>query len=134
MKSFDAPAREECTAQRPRSNTPLAALVLLNDPSYVEAARVFAESVIDAGPTNDDRIDLIYARALSREPTTDESRVLKILVAQQRERFRSQPDAAAKLIDIGLTKPSNKIDRVELATWTSVIRAVFNTHEFITRN
>ena len=79
MKSFDAPPREECTAERPRSNTPLAALVLLNDPSYVEAARVFAERILQSDVNSDEaRIDAVFAKALSRSPNVNEQAILTI--------------------------------------------------------
>lgn len=134
MKSFDAPAREECTAQRTRSNTPLAALVLLNDPSYVEAARVFAENAIKAQSTTNERISWIFEAALSRQPTSDEVAVLGSLLDQQRQRFKDKPAAVAKLVQIGLSPSASDIDPLELVTWMSVTRAIFNTHEFITRN
>ena len=77
MLAFDAPSREECTAERPRSNTPLQALVLLNDPTYVEAARAFAEMIIrKGGATTDERLDFAFARALSRPIPASETEVL----------------------------------------------------------
>ncbi len=135
MKSFDAPAREECTAERPRSNTPLAALVLLNDPSYVEAARVFAERVL-ASPakTDPDRITAVFNQALSRDPNTAELKVLSNLMSAQRKRYTAAPDAAKEIVSTGERPVAEGIDHVELATLLSVTRSVFNMHEFITRN
>ncbi|MGE3999182.1 MAG: PSD1 and planctomycete cytochrome C domain-containing protein [Planctomycetaceae bacterium] len=135
MKSFDAPAREECTAERPRSNTPLAALVLLNDPSYVEAARVFAAHALQQeGLSAAERIDGIMNRALARPARENEVEVLSNLLASQRERFSQDPEAAHKLMTTGQAPAPADIDPVELAAWTSVTRTVFNLHEFITRN
>lgn len=135
MKSFDAPAREECTAERPRSNTPLAALVLLNDPSYVEAARVFAESSLQHGGVSDqERIDWILQQALSRNSRDQESQVLSSLLSSQRQYFEADPSRATQLITTGLRPPRKELDPAELAAWTSVTRAVFNMHEFIARN
>ena len=82
LKAFDAPSREECTAERPRSNTPTAALVLLNDPTFVEAARVFAERIVRKGGTDmASRLKFAYREALSREPTPAEMDVLSQLLA-----------------------------------------------------
>ena len=135
MKSFDAPAREECTAERPRSNTPLAALVLLNDPSYVEAARTFAENVLASdAKTEAERIERIFDQALNRKPNGREVAVLSKLMLTQRERYTAQPDAAKQIIATGERPVAKDIDPVELATLLSVTRAVFNLHEFITRN
>ena len=135
MKTFDAPAREECTAERPRSNTPLAALVLLNDPSYVEAARVFAERVLQDAPSGEsDRIDWILQHSLSRKATPEEHSILAGLLASQRKRFAGNPKQAAALIGTGLKPATDRVNQTELAAWTAVTRTVFNMHEFITRN
>ncbi|MDE0866838.1 MAG: PSD1 and planctomycete cytochrome C domain-containing protein [Rubripirellula sp.] len=135
MKSFDAPAREECTAERSRSNTPLAALVLLNDPSYVEAARVFAERLLSTGEDTDkDRITRAIRQALSREPNAQEIAILTSLIDQQRARYQANPEAAKALVSVGLTPVTTEVDTVELASLLAVTRAVMNMHEFITRN
>ncbi len=139
MKSFDAPPREECTAERPRSNTPLAALVLLNDPSYVEAARVFAERILQSevkseAKSDEGRIDAVFAEALSRSPNNHERAILKSLLASQRQRYAAAPDAAKEVVSVGERPVAEGVDVVELASLLSVTRAVFNMHEFITRN
>lgn len=135
MKSFDAPAREECTAERPRSNTPLAALVLLNDPSYVEAARAFAERALqNGGDTDEERLDWITQRALSRGPRTEELDVLLPLLDAQRGFYAAHSDEAKALVATGLSPVADDLPVVETAAWTGVTRTIFNTHEFITRN
>jgi hypothetical protein len=136
MKSFDAPAREECTAERPRSNTPLAALVLLNDPSYVEASRVFAESILSQSELTSDesRIDAIFQRALSRTPNERERTVLTSLLSSQRKRFQASPEAAKELLSVGERPVNAAVNPTELAALLSVTRTIFNMHEFITRN
>ncbi|MEM1069481.1 MAG: DUF1553 domain-containing protein, partial [Planctomycetota bacterium] len=135
MKLFDAPAREECTAERPRSNTPLAALVMLNDPSYIEAARVFAERVLQGDAANDsERVDRIFELALSRLPNDAERAVVTQLIQQQRERFMSDKDAAISLTSVGERPMGPELDVIEVAAMLSATRAVFNMHEFITRN
>jgi mono/diheme cytochrome c family protein len=135
LKAFDAPSREECTARRPRSNTPLAALVLLNDPTFVEAARVFAERALaEGGDSFDARLDFIFRRALSRTADKTERALLADLLDEGRKQFHDSPQAAKELIGVGQEKASADVDLVELAAWTGVARAVFNMSETITRN
>ncbi len=135
MKSFDAPSREECTAARPRSNTPLAALVLLNDPSYVEAARVFAQQMLTLpAESPGDRIRAIFLHALNRPPLPAETEILTGLLDSQRQRYQAAPEAADRAVSVGDSPVPPGTDNVELAAWLSVTRAVFNMHEFITRN
>ncbi|MCR9293201.1 MAG: PSD1 and planctomycete cytochrome C domain-containing protein [bacterium] len=134
MQTFDAPAREECTAERPRSNTPLAALVLLNDPSYVEAARRLSELSLQVESIDDDaRVRWLMLRALCREPQAAELAVLLELVQQQREYFAAHREAAQKLVETGLSPRLEEQEVAELAAWTSVCRAILNMHEVITR-
>ena len=135
MKAFDAPSREECTAQRPRSNTPLAALVLLNDPSFVEAARVFAESALQNKLVDDrKRIDTMVLSALGRPGNNEEVEILLTLLDSQRKYYLDHPDAAQKLVHVGQSAPGSSSTIHELAAWTAVARAIFNMHEFISRN
>lgn len=134
MKLFDAPAREECTAERPRSNTPLAALVMLNDPSYVEAARVYAESLLQEQLNEEQRIKRMIEQALTREATNEETTILSRLRQQQFDYYTASPEEADQLIKIGDRPPAPDLDPVELASYVAVARAIFNLHEFITRN
>ncbi|MDG2223860.1 MAG: PSD1 and planctomycete cytochrome C domain-containing protein [Rubripirellula sp.] len=135
MKLFDAPAREECTAERTRSNTPLAALLMLNDPSYIEAARVFAERILKSDAADDSqRIKSIFESALSRTPSEEETQVLVQLIESQRQRFTADPDAAKSLTSVGDRAPDSDLNLVEVAALLSATRTVFNMHEFITRN
>jgi hypothetical protein len=136
FRALDAPSREECTAQRPRSNTPLAALALLNDPSFVEAARGFAQRIIAQTPDDSPqaRVEFAVRRALSREPDEFERNQLLRLWRGQREYYQSHPQAAAELMKVGLAPVPAEMDPIELAAWTSVARAVLNLHEAMTRN
>ena len=135
MKLFDAPAREECTAERTRSNTPLAALLMLNDPSYIEAARVFAERILKSEATDDaQRVKLIFESALSRLPREEETEVLVKLIESQRQRFAANPEAAKSLTAVGERALDADLNFVEVAALLSATRTVFNMHEFITRN
>ena len=136
MKTFDAPAREECTAARPRSSTPLAALVLLNDPSYVEAARSMADLVLTEKGDASSRIDAVFRMAFSRTATPEEKSVIKELLQSHLEFFKENTTAAKSLTSIG--QPKDVVDVAEVtlaqrAAWTSVCRAVINMHEFVLR-
>ena len=135
MKAFDAPPREECTAERPVSNTPQAALTLLNDPTYVEAARVFAARLLRSGSGSDEeRIAEGFRLATSREIRGEERGLLRQLLATQREEYRRDSKAADALLAIGLTPIPKGMDRAELAAWTAVTRTLLNLHETTTRN
>jgi Protein of unknown function (DUF1549)/Protein of unknown function (DUF1553)/Planctomycete cytochrome C len=135
LKAFDAPTREECTADRPRSNTPIQALVLLNDPSYVEAARVFAERIMrDGGANVEARVRFACLEALSREPRREEASLLATLFARHFEQYRQDANAASALLHVGERPVPADLDPAELAAWTSVARAIFNLHEMVTRN
>ena len=135
LLAFDASTREECTVDRPRSSTPLQALVLLNDPNFVEAARVFADKILhDGGKTDAERFTYAYRRALSRPPTAEEVQILTDLLAKHRQDFAADADAAKKLLSVGDWPQPKDIAPAELAAWTSVARVILNLHETITRN
>jgi len=131
LANFDAPSREESTAARTDSTTPLQALTLLNDPSFVEAARVFAESLLQTPP--EDRLDLAFRRTLGRPPEERERASLERFHHQQLSEFRERPADAAAFTSIGLSPVVAGVDRVELAAWTAVTRALFNLNETIMR-
>ncbi len=133
--AFDAPSRDECTANRSPSNTPLQALVLLNDPSYVEAARVFAERIFRAGGKSfERRLGWAFAHALARPPCAEETQLLAGLFEQQRRRYADDAAAARALASTGERPVPTDLPVAELAAWTSVARAILNLHETITRN
>jgi len=135
LLAFDAPTREECTADRVRSNTPLQSLVLLNAPEFVEAARIFAERVLTGGgKTTDERIDFAFKLALSRPAKPQEKETLAELLKKHHEQYTKDARAADDLLKTG-AKPANaKLDKAELAAWTSVTRTVLNLHAAVTRN
>jgi hypothetical protein len=133
LANFDAPSREDCVALRTQANTPQQALTLLNDPSYVEAARVWAVEIMKAG---DDavRINAAFQKALSRKPSDKEREGLLTFLDRMRAEYKARPEDAAKLLKIGYAPlPPDSADKVELAAWTSVCRVVLNLHETITR-
>jgi hypothetical protein len=128
LATFDAPTREECAINRTNSNTPLQALVLLNDPIYVEAARVFAQSMLKHN------IDWGFEQAVSRPPTAEEHRILDGLYKKSLGQFRRAPDDARQLIHEGESPVPAGVSATDLAAMTTVARAILNTHETITRN
>ncbi len=133
LLAFDAPTREECTAARPRSNTPKAALVLLNDPTFVEAARKLAEHVLATPGTDAERIATLWRRATSRTPDRQESELIAGLLARRRAEYRSEPAAAAAVLRVGIASRDDSLDEIDLAAWTAAARAVLNLHETISR-
>ena len=135
LKAFDAPERQECTSDRATSNTPLQALVLLNDPTFVEAARTLAQNaMIEPLKSTEDRLTWIFRRAVSRPPSQTEQDRLRSLFDEQRVRYRKNVDAAADLLQVGQARVPRRIDQSELAAWTAVCRAILNLHETITRS
>ena len=135
LANFDAPSRDECTGTRNISNSPQQALTLLNDPTFVEAARVFAAKVLAAPKRDDDRrFDLVYEDALAR-PAKPEERTLSLeqFLALQRGYYQAHPDDAKKLAHAGIAPASKNIAEPELAAWTQVCRVVLGLHETITR-
>lgn len=134
LLAFDAPSREECTADRTRSNIPQQALVLLNDPTYVEAARAFGLHILTGtSGTPQQRLVWAWQQALQRTPTARELSVLQKLYAQQKETYRADPASANALLKVGDAPVPEKLDPVELAAWTHVARVLLNLHETITR-
>jgi len=134
LATLDAPDRETCTVRRSRTNTPLQALVLMNDPTYVEAARKFAERVLrEGGTTVEERIAFAFRSVLGRAPVTGESALLRELYAVQFDRFRAMPDAAKGLMGVGEATADERLDPCELAAWTLVVSAIWNTDEALTK-
>jgi hypothetical protein len=130
LKAFDAPSREECTVQRPRSNTPQAALVLLNDPTFLEAARAFAARILrEGGDSTDVCLEYAFRRATSRAPDAFERKLLTELLERNRKAYAADPEAARGLIHVGLAPVPEDLNAVELAAWTAVARALLNLNE-----
>ena len=135
MLALDAPTREECTAERSISNTPAAALTLLNDPTFVEAARALAAGVVQQGGERDnDKIRWLFLQVLSRPDTQQERRVVVQILQTAREHFADDPLAAAQLQTNGLFKLESTLDVIEVSAWTMACRVVLNLSETITRN
>jgi len=134
LANFDAPSREECTANRVVSDTPQQALTLLNDPTFVEAARVFATRLVsDAAESDAQRLDEGFERALDRFARENEKKSLLEFLASQREHYTKNPDETKKLLHVGNAPAPQARDGTELAAWTQVCRVILNLHETITR-
>jgi hypothetical protein len=134
FQAFDMSGRGECTIARPRTNTPLQALVTLNNPTFVEAARVIAEEVVGMEGSDDAmRLDEVCRRILSRPASPQERELLLRLLHDEQARFRTNPTDADLLATQGSAPPRADLDRVAVAAWATVASAVINTDEAITR-
>ena len=133
LSTFDAPSREECCVKRERTNTPLQALVLLNDVQHVEAARAFAERLLGTDESEEARLARAFRMATSRQATSEEVEILSALLSAQREVYSQDPAAAKALIEVGDSAPAPGVDASALAAWTVVSSAVLNLHEAITK-
>jgi len=131
---FDAPSREECSVARARTNTPLQALVTLNDPTFVEAARVFAQKVLlETCDGVESRLIVAFRRALARDPSVAEIRVLKARYEATLRHYQADKVAAATLLQAGLYPRPANIDVSEHAAWTSVCNMLLNLDETVMR-
>ena len=134
MLMFDAPSRELCTPQRGRTNTPLQALVLLNETGFVEAARALAQRILqEGGPYVATRIDLGFELVTCRKPTSQERDVLLATLAREHARFGRDRDAANQLLATGESPRDNHLDPVEHAAWTMVASVLLNLSETVTK-
>lgn len=134
LATFDAPNREICADRRPRTNTPLQALVLLNDPIYVEAARVFAQRLMcEGGPTATGRLRLAFVLCVSRPPTPEEEKLVLALYYRQLARFEAHPAEAEKLLGVGAAPRPKEMPVAELAAWTAVGNVLLNLDETISK-
>jgi hypothetical protein len=135
LLAFDAPSREECTAQRQRSNIPQQALVLLNDPTYVEAARALAQRILkEGGEQPGEQITWAFRQVLSRDPTPEEIKVLAKMFQNYLAREHSQGGGSVEqLLGVGDFPVAEDVDLIKLAAMTAVARVLLNLHETITR-
>lgn len=133
MTTFDAGSRETCQVARQRTNTPLQALALLNDETYVEAARNLASQVIKDAVDDRSRIIQAFIRATLRQPTEDELAVLERGLSKYRKRFVADPQSAKQLVSVGQSPVDAHANLAELAAFTSVAGLILNLDETITR-
>ncbi len=135
MLALDAPSREECCADRIRSNIPQQALVLLNDPTFVEAARAFAARMLkEGGADAEDRLTWAWREATLREPKPDELALITRLFEEHKQSFAQDATGRGNLLNVGYAPAPKDVEPSELAAYTSVARALLNLHETITRN
>lgn len=132
LSNFDAPDRQVCSVRRPRTNTPLQALALMNDPTYVEAARHLAARMVGSGETAEARIASGFRRVLGRLPTARETAVLARLHQDQREVFLKDAEAARRLLSVG-DSPATAGDAADMAAWAVVAGAILNLDEAVTK-
>ncbi len=131
--TFDAPDRETCTVRRSRTNTPLQALVLMNDPTYVEASRKLAERLLHEASATDDRLILAFRLATARPPTAAELGVLRQVLEKQLARYHADEKAALQLLAVGDSARVERLAPAELAAWTVVASVILNLDETVTK-
>ncbi len=134
LSTFDAPDREKCTARRAQTNTPLQALVLLNDPTFVEAARALAQrALLEGGKESKSRLVYAFRLATARKPSDKEIKVLRTLLDGRLKAFRQDRQAALKFLGVGESRRDNRLDAAELAAYATVASVIFNLDETITK-
>jgi hypothetical protein len=134
MEIFNAPSRETCTVRRERTNTPLQALVTLNDVQFVEAARVLAEKALkEGGPTTASRLDFIARRLLARPFSPDELKIVEPILAELLRHYQDKPADATKLIAFGESKADPKLDAAVLAAYTMAVNQILNLDEVLNK-
>ena len=134
LMAFDTPSREKCVLKRQRTNTPMQALITLNDEQFVEASRVFAERILKSDRTDfNDRLDYAFELATSRPSDDLRRNVLKSTYDEQLALFQKEPERAKQLIAVGDSKPDASIDPVEHATWTLLASMILNLDETLNR-
>jgi hypothetical protein len=134
LSLFDQPSREYCVIRRSRTDTPLQALDLMNDPTFVEAARVMAQRLmVDEKSGAAGRIKIAFQHVVSRDPTADESRILLDGFQKNLATFKANPDAAKKLLATGSAAHDPSLDETELAAYTITCSVILNLDETVTR-
>jgi hypothetical protein len=134
LSTFDAPDREKCTARRAQTNTPLQALVLLNDPTFVEASRALAQrALVEGGVDAKSRLTYAFRLATARRPSGKEINVLRSLLEGRLKVFKQDRQAALKLLSVGESPRNKKLDVAELAAYTTVASVIYNLDETITK-
>lgn len=133
MATFDAPDREICVVRRARTNTPLQALVLLNDPTYVEAARKLAERIMLASNNDEARIVLAFRIVLSRLPGDSEQATMQEILTAAGAHFTTNPTASDEFLNIGNSPRDTSLKPADLAAWTAAMSVLINLDESISK-
>lgn len=134
MSSFDAPSREACVVRRSRTNTPLQALITMNEPAFMESARVFGERLVRTKKSSKDRLSYAFRLALGREPSAQEQKILLDAANRYDARFRANANSAQELSAAGLAPVAKDLPKDEVATWTIIANTIFNLDEFLTQH
>ena len=134
LTTFDAPSREKYCTRRERTDTPLQALVTMNDPAYVEAARHFSERMIGHAKGAEDRLEFGFRLVTARQPSSSEKAILRETLKKHLARYQSNPDAAKKLVAVGESPVNDKLDSTELAAYTMVASLLLNLDETLNKN
>lgn len=135
MSTFDGPSREACTVRRERTNTPLQALLLLNDPQYFEAARALGQRILrDGGSTVEDKIKAMFQICTARLPNDAELAELVQLYEDNVQIYQQDPEAAGQLLAVGESAPDDSLDPIQSAAWTVVANTLLNLDEVLTKN
>lgn len=133
MSTFDAPDRESCVVRRQRTNTPLQALITMNEPAFMESARVFGERLVRERKTPLERLRYAYALAFGRLPTATEQNILLKAVDRYEAKFKADSASASELAAVGLA-PKTNLPHDEVATWTMIANTIFNLDEFLNQH
>jgi hypothetical protein len=134
LSTFDAPDRETCTVRRARTNTPLQALILLNDPTYVEASRKLGERMMkEGGASPAARIAFAFELATARKPNEREAAVLSKIYEKHLAKYRTDATAAKELLAVGEAPRDEKLDTAELAASAMAASVILNLDEVVTK-
>ncbi|MBY0588439.1 DUF1553 domain-containing protein [bacterium] len=134
MQTFDAPSREQCTVRRARTNTPLQALVLMNDEQFVEASRHLAARLWrEGGASDEERLAFGFRLVTARWPDEREREILRQALAEQVARFQADEAGAQKLLSVGESKPVDGFEARQWAAWTMIANILLNLHESVTK-
>jgi len=133
MAAFDAPDRETCVVRRARTNTPMQALLLLNDTTYVEAARKLAERILLLSTSNQERMGLAFRIVLTRSPSDTELTTLQEILDEAQAHFAANPGAAVELLSVGQSGRDGDLNPVDLAAWTTAMSVLLNLDESISK-
>lgn len=133
MMIFDASNRDQCEVKRSKTNTPLQALIMLNDPAVLEASRVLAANLLKGNGSDKDKITRAFRRIICRMPAEDELKILEEYYLDQQETFRKEKKNAEKILAVGEYPLPASIDEVSLAAMMQVVTAIYNLEEAITK-
>ena len=133
MDIFNAPNRETCTVRRERTDTPLQALVTLNDPQFIEAARNLAEKALKESTKEDARLDFMAERLLSRSLKPEEMKIARASLTDLTSEYRKSPKEADALLAVGESKPEQSLDKSTLAAYAMVANELLNLDEVLNK-